>query len=42
MIEKMEEFAERSGVNPATLIVVMQVGLDGDEDALSNSIRGEI
>ncbi|MFJ2548246.1 helix-turn-helix domain-containing protein [Pseudomonas sp. NPDC087612] len=41
-IEKMEEFAERLGVNPATLIVVMQVGLGGDEDALLNEIRDEI
>ncbi|KHL76122.1 hypothetical protein PpSQ1_01680 [Pseudomonas putida] len=41
-IEKMEEFAERLGVNPATLIVWMQVGLEGDEDALLNEIRDEI
>ncbi|MBH3375654.1 helix-turn-helix domain-containing protein [Pseudomonas juntendi] len=41
-IEKMEEFAERLGVNPATLIVLMQVGLEGDEDALLNKIRNEI
>jgi len=41
-IEKMEEFAERLGVNPATLIIVMQIGLDGDADALLKKIRDEI
>lgn len=41
-IEKMEEFAERLGVNPATLIVLMQVGRDGDVDALLAKIRDEI
>lgn len=41
-IEKMEEFAERLGVNPATLIVLMQVGLNGDEDALLRTVRDEI
>lgn len=41
-IEKMEEFAERLGVNPATLIVLMQVGLDGEEDAILKKVRDEI
>ncbi|WP_285424263.1 helix-turn-helix domain-containing protein [Pseudomonas sp. efr-133-TYG-103a] len=41
-IEKMEEFAERLGVNPATLIIVMQVGLDGDADALLKKVKDEI
>lgn len=41
-IAKMEEFAERLGVNPATLMILMQVGLDGDEDALLKRIRDEI
>ncbi|AHC84090.1 MULTISPECIES: helix-turn-helix domain-containing protein [Pseudomonas] len=41
-IEKMEEFAERLGVNPATLIVLMQVGQEGDVDALLAKIRDEI
>lgn len=41
-IEKMEEFAERLGVNPATLIVLMQIGLNGDEDALLRTVRDEI
>lgn len=41
-IETMEEFAERLGVNPATLIVLMQVGLAGDEEALLKEIREEI
>lgn len=41
-IEKMEEFAERLGVNPATLIVLMQVGQEGDVDELLAKIRDEI
>ncbi|WJD61527.1 helix-turn-helix domain-containing protein [Pseudomonas kurunegalensis] len=41
-IEKMEEFAERLGVNPATLIVLMQVGQEGDVDVLLAKIRDEI
>jgi transcriptional regulator with XRE-family HTH domain len=41
-IEKMDEFAERLGINPATLIVLMQLGLDGDEDALLKRVRDEI
>ncbi|WP_097151313.1 MULTISPECIES: helix-turn-helix transcriptional regulator [unclassified Pseudomonas] len=41
-IEKMEEFAERLGVNPATLIVLMQVGQEGDVDEVLAKIRDEI
>ncbi|WP_207830695.1 helix-turn-helix transcriptional regulator [Pseudomonas sp. 43(2021)] len=41
-IEKMEEFAERLGVNPATLIVLMQLGQEGDVDELLAKIRDEI
>lgn len=41
-VEKMEEFAERLEVNPATLIVLMQVDLDGDEDAILKKVREEI
>jgi transcriptional regulator with XRE-family HTH domain len=41
-IEKMEEFAERLGVNPATLIVLMQVGQEGDVDEVLAEIRDEI
>lgn len=41
-IEKMEEFAERLGVNPATLIVLMQVGQEGGVDELLAKIRDEI
>lgn len=41
-VEKMEEFAERLGVNPATLIVLMQLGQEGDVDALLANIRDEI
>ncbi|WP_406819627.1 helix-turn-helix domain-containing protein [Pseudomonas sp. KnCO4] len=41
-IEKMEEFAERLGVNPATLIVLMQVGQEGDVDLVLAKIRDEI
>lgn len=41
-IAKMDEFAERLGVNPATLIILMQVGLDGDADVLLKKVRDEI
>ena len=41
-IEKMEEFAERLGVNPATLMLLMQVGQEGDVDELLAKIRDEI
>jgi len=41
-IEKMEEFAERLGVNPATLMILMQVGQEGDVDELLAKIRDEI
>jgi len=41
-VEKLEEFAERLGVNPATLIVLMQIGLDGDDNALLKKVRDEI
>lgn len=41
-IEKMEEFAERLGVNPATLMILMQVGLEGDEETLLKIISDEI
>ena len=41
-IEKMDEFAERLGVNPATLIVLMQLGLDDDEESLLRRVRDEI
>ena len=41
-LEKLEEFAERLEVNPATLIVLMQIGVDGDENALLKEVRDEI
>lgn len=41
-IEKMEEFAERLGVNPVPLIVLMQDGQEGDVDELLAKIRDEI
>lgn len=41
-IEKVEELAARLGVNPATLIILMQIGLDGDEQALLKEVDSEI
>lgn len=41
-IEKMEEFAERLGVNPATLIVLMQVAHDGEEEEILSKVLDEI
>lgn len=41
-IEKMEEFANRLGVNPATLIIFMQIGGEGDEDVKLGEILEEI
>lgn len=41
-IEKMEEFAEKLGVNPATLIVLMQVDQGGGEEEILEKVRDEI
>lgn len=41
-VEKLEELAERLEVNPATLIILMQIGIDGDEEALLGKIHQEI
>lgn len=41
-VEKMEELAQRLGVNPATLIILMQVGMDGDVEALLKAVQDEI
>lgn len=41
-VEKLEELAERLEINPATLIILMQVGVDGDEEALLRRIHQEI
>lgn len=38
----MEKFAERLGVNPATLIFLMRVGQEGDVEALLAKIWYEI
>ncbi len=41
-VEKLEELAERLEVNPATLIILMQIGIDGDDEALLGKIHQEI
>lgn len=41
-IEKMQELAERLGVNPATLIVLMQIELDGKEEEILENVQNEI
>lgn len=41
-IEKMEEFAERLGVNPATLIILMQVDQEGGEEKIIEKVRDEL
>lgn len=41
-VEKLDELAGRLGVNPATLIILMQIGLDGDEQALLKEVDREI
>ncbi|QHD09783.1 helix-turn-helix domain-containing protein [Pseudomonas sp. R76] len=41
-IEKMQELAERLGVNPATLIVLMQIELDGEEEEILENVQNEI
>ncbi|MFJ7812970.1 helix-turn-helix domain-containing protein [Pseudomonas asiatica] len=39
-IEKMEKFAERLGANPATLIILMQVDQEGEEEKIIEKVRG--